>query len=200
VVLSLDDDADYMALSYEWNPPELGNDPVIPTKIDGHRLYLTANLCLALLFITRGAPTTKFWVDALCINQDDNEERARQAVMMTQIFEKAPSVVAWLGSETDDSNLAMDLLSKFQKLYDFQVKYRPADSISRHIRNGYRSNLRIRPTLGTGKRCVVCVNVHTGAVVGSYRSWWSLTLYILTYFADLDCWNHKNKVVIVCAA
>lgn len=104
--MSLHNHVDYMALSYEWSPPELGSDPVIPAKIDVPLMYLTANLYLALLFITRGAPITKVWVHAFCINQKDNEESAQQVAMMTQIYEKEPSVVAWLGNEAN-SNLAI---------------------------------------------------------------------------------------------
>jgi hypothetical protein len=40
------------------------------------------------------------WIDALCINQQDDEEKALQVQMMRQIYSLAKDVVIWLG-ETD---------------------------------------------------------------------------------------------------
>ena len=38
-----------------------------------------------------------FWIDALCINQDDNTEKSQQAAIVDEIYSKAESVVVWLG-------------------------------------------------------------------------------------------------------
>ncbi|TVY20647.1 Heterokaryon incompatibility protein 6, OR allele [Lachnellula arida] len=38
------------------------------------------------------------WVDALCINQDDMDERNRQVALMGRIYENASQVIAWLGT------------------------------------------------------------------------------------------------------
>ncbi|KAH4303439.1 hypothetical protein HBH64_074190 [Parastagonospora nodorum] len=39
------------------------------------------------------------WVDALCINQDDNNERANQVKMMGKIYAHASGVSIWFGNE-----------------------------------------------------------------------------------------------------
>ncbi|KZM20169.1 hypothetical protein ST47_g5195 [Ascochyta rabiei] len=39
------------------------------------------------------------WVDALCINQKDGDERANQVKMMGQIYARAQNVKIWLGKE-----------------------------------------------------------------------------------------------------
>jgi len=39
------------------------------------------------------------WVDALCINQGDNNERANQVKMMGKIYAQASKVIIWLGNE-----------------------------------------------------------------------------------------------------
>jgi len=41
--------------------------------------------------------TVHFWIDAICINQDDLLERGHQVGMMRNIFSAADLVVAWLG-------------------------------------------------------------------------------------------------------
>jgi hypothetical protein len=43
------------------------------------------------------------WYDALCINQNDIQERTAQVQLMGEIFKNANPVVAWLGPEGDHS-------------------------------------------------------------------------------------------------
>jgi hypothetical protein len=43
--------------------------------------------------------TQLVWVDAICINQKDDQEKSRQAGMMHNIHQKAQRVVIWLGEE-----------------------------------------------------------------------------------------------------
>lgn len=52
------------------------------------------------------------WVDALCINQQDKDERASQVRLMGQIYSRATSVAIWIGPEYEESDLAMQLLHK----------------------------------------------------------------------------------------
>jgi Heterokaryon incompatibility protein (HET) len=49
-------------------------------------------------------------VDALCIDQQNRDERTQQVRLMTNIYSAAESVAVWLGPEDDDSELAMDVL------------------------------------------------------------------------------------------
>lgn len=41
--------------------------------------------------------TRTLWVDALCINQEDNDERAHQVGLMGQIYSKSKTTLLWLG-------------------------------------------------------------------------------------------------------
>lgn len=43
------------------------------------------------------------WIDAVCIDQDDNEEKSRQIPRMSDIYQKAKEVCVWLGEDTDES-------------------------------------------------------------------------------------------------
>ena len=78
---------------------------------------MTANLATFLRTRRHGlSHTTKkpgvVWIDALCINQDDTREREQQIMLMRSIYQHAASLLIWLGEETGDSNLAMDLLRR----------------------------------------------------------------------------------------
>jgi hypothetical protein len=50
------------------------------------------------------------WYDALCINQEDNQEKAVQVRMMTRIYESASHVVASLGEANAESHHALQTL------------------------------------------------------------------------------------------
>ncbi|KAH7175267.1 heterokaryon incompatibility protein-domain-containing protein [Dactylonectria macrodidyma] len=39
------------------------------------------------------------WIDAICVNQSDTEERTAQVALMSHIYSNAKSVVVWLGRE-----------------------------------------------------------------------------------------------------
>ena len=49
-------------------------------------------------------------MDAICINQESNEERSDQVRLMMRIYRTTRRVAIWLGPEVDDSKLAMDLI------------------------------------------------------------------------------------------
>ncbi|PSR77686.1 hypothetical protein BD289DRAFT_142389 [Coniella lustricola] len=55
----------------------------------------------------KGSASGLFWIDALCINQGDLEERSAQVRIMPQIYSKADCVIVWLG---DDSDMLFRLL------------------------------------------------------------------------------------------
>jgi hypothetical protein len=55
------------------------------------------------------------WYDALCINQEDIAERNHQVQLMRDIYRSAELVVAWLGEEKDESDLAMDSIENWAK-------------------------------------------------------------------------------------
>ena len=59
----------------------------------------------------RNKDDLSLWVDAICINQSDLKERSSQVSMMGLIYQSASSCHVWLGTEADESNLAMEVFS-----------------------------------------------------------------------------------------
>jgi hypothetical protein len=98
----------YAALSYTWGPP--GDTRQI--ILDGHKFTVRKNLYDFLLRpeSRNGVP---WWIDAICINQDDVEERNSQVSMMGDIFERAEHVYVWLGNVNIslEKNSLLSLLS-----------------------------------------------------------------------------------------
>ncbi|KAF2750086.1 HET-domain-containing protein, partial [Sporormia fimetaria CBS 119925] len=99
VIVSLDDEPDYSALSYTWGDGTTTNHIIV----DGKRIGCTANLHHALNDL-RSNPwdvikktPKRIWVDAVCINQEDLEEKNHQLPLMETIYTKAKVVYCWLG-------------------------------------------------------------------------------------------------------
>jgi hypothetical protein len=60
---------------------------------------MTANLVAALKSLRDELEANFWWIDYLCNNHDDSEERALQVLCMTTIYRNASKVLAWIGSE-----------------------------------------------------------------------------------------------------
>ncbi|KAH6644167.1 heterokaryon incompatibility protein-domain-containing protein [Boeremia exigua] len=94
----------FEALSYVWgettDPKRISVADVASTitqdTVDGY-LAITSNLHDALQELRDPALPRTLWIDAVCINQDDLEERASQVNFMAKIYSHAGQVVVWLG-------------------------------------------------------------------------------------------------------
>jgi hypothetical protein len=101
---------EYEALSYTWGSDSDAQPCLI--SIDGSEFRVTKNLYSALQVLRSTDGDRVLWVDAVCINQNDNEEKSWQVEIMRTIYLRAQGVIIWLGEEGDDSKYAMDLLEK----------------------------------------------------------------------------------------
>jgi hypothetical protein len=98
---------DFEALSYAWGSAENLVDIIIGAS--GHEVVsITQNLAEALPYLRYEDRSRVLWIDAICVNQQDLEERSRQVERMADIFTKASRVVVWLGPESSDSSVAID--------------------------------------------------------------------------------------------
>ena len=100
---------DFEALSYTWGSDELKGKLVINGKL----IEVGKNL-EAALHLLRALPETKYgiryWIDALCINQEDKSECDHEVKRMGDLYSLAASVIAWLGPSEDHSDDACDLI------------------------------------------------------------------------------------------
>jgi len=87
----------YQALSYMWGT-EMAKQPI---KIDGHHFEVSSNLFDSLLHLGNSELERTLWIDAICINQKDIDERNSQIKLMPFIYKRAETVVVWLGGHLD---------------------------------------------------------------------------------------------------
>jgi hypothetical protein len=111
----LPSDTRYRALSYCWGNPNVTK----PITVDGVEFRATVNLEAALRQLRaddfaqrhiRGDDATPLWIDSICINQRDINERSLQVQQMKIIYSMASEVVVWLGEAADGSDEAFDML------------------------------------------------------------------------------------------
>lgn len=97
----------FTALSYTWG----GEHPCHPIDVNLQRFYVRENLWYALRQLLQLKHREQyFWIDAICINQNDDQERAHQVNMMRDIFASADKTIAWLGLSDSNSRLVMNAI------------------------------------------------------------------------------------------
>jgi hypothetical protein len=88
----------YTAVSYTWGD----GAPTEPISINEQIFPIRVNLWFCLYYLGQAIkfgtiPCKYLWVDAICIDQGNNQERKTQVLVMDQIYRKAITVSVWLG-------------------------------------------------------------------------------------------------------
>ncbi|KAI8219465.1 Heterokaryon incompatibility protein 6, OR allele [Colletotrichum sp. SAR 10_86] len=98
----------YTALSYTWGKP------IFDAKIecDGHEKAITKSLESALLHFRREDESVVLWIDQICIDQDNNDEKGQQIPLMSRIYQRATNTAIWLGEAREGSDVAIKLLEE----------------------------------------------------------------------------------------
>ncbi|CAO2655563.1 Nn.00g043660.m01.CDS01 [Neocucurbitaria sp. VM-36] len=113
----LDDTPQYIALSYMWN--QGSQEKYIDcqgTKIRvgenlWHFLHQYRHKTSIQQYHERNpASSLRLWIDAVCINQEQNSERSHQVSLMRDIYTGAESVIVWLGLAQSNEELAFLLI------------------------------------------------------------------------------------------
>ena len=111
----------YEALSYHWGDGEPTEEITLNTKGKDFPdpFMVRPNLASALRQLRYRDRPRYLWIDAICINQDDNSERNVQVALMDGVYKGASEVCVWLGEEGDHSDLALSFISRVVILDDF---------------------------------------------------------------------------------
>ncbi|KAI2616525.1 heterokaryon incompatibility protein-domain-containing protein [Hypoxylon sp. NC1633] len=140
----------YEAISYTWggqSPSEpmfvhSGHDSqagfLDTSSIDAsHLLSITPNLALALKRLrSYGGLPRRLWADAVCIDQENKDEKASQIALMADIYRMASRVQVWLGAAEHDVEVASRVLAATRWRY---FKARAAPSAQPDFRNAVTS-------------------------------------------------------------
>jgi hypothetical protein len=116
--VTLDKAPPYEALSYVWGSLEREQKILLGTR----EMAITENLYTALPHLIRH--TNLLWMDQICINQDDNDEKSNQVLLMSKIYEKASATIVWLGKE-DGTEGDVQGLARIIDNYNAHLSFKP---------------------------------------------------------------------------
>ena len=112
----------YCPLSYSWGRNSDGDASLThEITVGGHVELVTETLYDGLVELQGRSEQlgNVFWIDALCINQTDNQERTAQVAIIGQIYAHGGNTVVWLGrQETEDEDIALQALNYFEEPED----------------------------------------------------------------------------------
>jgi hypothetical protein len=147
----------YEALSYCWG------DATKKYKIglNGKNHCVATNLFAALHRLRDSDLPRVVWIDAICINQNDLEERALQVQFMAKIYSSASRVVVWLGAEADESGEVCQMIRTAADLHQ-RGESRMTRNSQEDIKNSKETVASFNKFLGRAwfHRIWVCMKYH----------------------------------------
>ncbi|RDW81871.1 hypothetical protein BP6252_02983 [Coleophoma cylindrospora] len=121
-VVDLNDAPTFTALSYTWGDY---SEPVKDMiECNGYPLEVTRNCWSALWHLRKAHGAITIWIDAICINQGNGEEKKGQIALMGTIFPSAQLVYIWLGEGSKKTDRAMDYLAQGGLPFSFLITRR----------------------------------------------------------------------------
>jgi hypothetical protein len=134
----------YEALSYRWGDDSENSKETLRLITDEGEVQTLAigqNLADAMHFFRAKGMHGLFWIDAICINQADVQERNRQLKMMPHIYFRAQTVLVWLGKAYARYNVQLHA-------HVWQMGQNVADEerFHRTVQEAVRTSCRPQPT------------------------------------------------------
>ncbi|KAK4063849.1 hypothetical protein Trihar35433_8557 [Trichoderma harzianum] len=108
ITVSLDAPLPYEAISYTWSGQPLDR----PVYANGREYLVTRNAEDVMRRLRPNKPehSRNLWIDAICINQKDDREKAVEVQLMYEIYANAERVNIWLGQGSESTALALKWL------------------------------------------------------------------------------------------
>jgi hypothetical protein len=114
----------YEALSYCWRLYRSSIETDISIQCNHLATVVSPELRDALQYLRHPSIRRIFWVDALCINQEDNIERSQQVSMMGSIYQNASRTIVWLGKWSSPD--LSDILTLICRIVNTYLQEAPA--------------------------------------------------------------------------
>ena len=124
----------YHAISYTWGPER----PIEKIALDDRTMNVRKNCADVLRQLAQLRTCRYYWLDALCINQANLEEKSAQVAIMGSIFEKASHVLICPGQHGEEGEYVVrTILSQLKgNLWDDRVHVADAPDIDPAVLDG----------------------------------------------------------------
>jgi len=176
--------------------------------IDGRKLAITSSLAEALRHLRPEKALLPIWIDQICINQMNDDEKSRQVEVMDKIYRSAEEGLVWLGPPADGSDHLMEILLRMGAfalgfgLPDYYTRTR----ISELIRICAKDDPKDPATIKYHTFCEEVMPLFTNEVYKSLialqkRAWfqrsWVLQEYALTKEVTFICGGKRIRAEIL---
>jgi hypothetical protein len=122
ITTPIDPAPSYEALSYCWGDFHVTENIIV----SNHPFNATKSLASALRRLRPSDKPRMMWIDAICINQADIQERNHQVRQMQKIYQDAEQVVVWLGESERTSGSVMRVI---RAIYQDDLHWDNLDSL-----------------------------------------------------------------------
>lgn len=157
----------YTAVSYCWGP----DGAIHSLWINGQPFPARPNLFQLLLHLRHHCKEHPewqyFWIDAICINQVDNEEKGEQVGRMEETYRDASATVVWLGKQSGTNDHGPPEKERTSNIASVSL-------IDELLANPYWSRMWIIQELMLSKNVVVLygyVSLKWKDIVGPVNAW-----------------------------
>ncbi|KAF4450205.1 hypothetical protein F53441_6639 [Fusarium austroafricanum] len=107
----------FTALSYVW-----GQSSNHTIACNGCNINITQSCHEALTSLRASRSSLTIWVDAICINQEDDSEKEQQIMLMGNIYTWAETVYVWLGAGSTVTDQAAEYICAISQFRLFPVQ------------------------------------------------------------------------------
>ncbi|CAH0046527.1 unnamed protein product [Clonostachys solani] len=111
LVMPFQEAISYYAVSYVWGDPEQRRFKIYTP--DGV-LRVQKSIHQVLKRLRNPSESVILWADAICINQQNNQEKANQLQLLPRIFQNSESTLAVIGQDIENES-AIEKLTEFSK-------------------------------------------------------------------------------------
>ncbi|KAF2832826.1 HET-domain-containing protein [Ophiobolus disseminans] len=119
---------DYTALSYVWGEYSSPPDSVLCNNV---AVPVTRNCYSALQHLRAINGSFSIWIDAICIDQTDQEDKTQQIGLMGDIYSQAKVTYIWLGKGSPTTDRVKGFLGRVGFLEHF---FEAGDSVRRTLK------------------------------------------------------------------
>lgn len=142
-------DRHYSAVSYTWGSDLLSHQLLIVESLVSETigatlacqsLKITANVDSLLRQLRRPHKAVHLWIDAVCINQKDEDEKAYQVSRMGDIYTAAKKVHIWLGNDSiDDARRAFSVIKQAELRNEWEPSRDEVSLLNKFFRRAWFS-------------------------------------------------------------
>ncbi|KAJ4381016.1 hypothetical protein N0V86_003363 [Didymella sp. IMI 355093] len=121
----------YYSASYVWGERKYAGTTI---NLKSGALPVLSSLVPFIRMVSRHGdfkPTDWWWIDSLCINLQDAQEREKQVRIMADIYRQARRAIIWLGDESEEGSDCTNAIDFLHYLSSLQIAFNGDDHAMR---------------------------------------------------------------------